>query len=57
MSEYIHSEDDLKNKKLNFLDYFNQTTAKYFKWTCKDREDIIGENIAIILELSWCSLR
>lgn len=29
------SQDDLKNRILNFIDYFNQTMAKPFKWTYK----------------------
>ena len=29
------SPDDLKNKILNFVDYFNKTMAKPFKWTYK----------------------
>ena len=27
------SKLDLKNKLLNFIDYFNRTMAKPFKWT------------------------
>jgi putative transposase len=27
------SKDDLKNRILHFIDYFNQTMAKPFKWT------------------------
>ena len=27
------SRDDLKEKILNFMDYFNKTMAKPFKWT------------------------
>ena len=29
------SQDDLKNRILNFIDYFNKTMAKPFKWTYK----------------------
>jgi transposase len=31
------SQDDLKNKILNFIDYFNKTMAKPFKWTYKGK--------------------
>ena len=31
------SVDDLKNKILNFIDYFNKTMAKPFKWTYKGK--------------------
>jgi hypothetical protein len=31
------SQDDLKNRILNFIDYFNQTMAKPFKWTYKGK--------------------
>jgi transposase len=31
------SQDDLKHKILNFIDYFNQTMAKPFKWTYKGK--------------------
>lgn len=31
------SQDDLKNRILNFIDYFNQTMAKAFKWTYKGK--------------------
>jgi len=31
------SVDDLKNKVLNFIDYFNKTMAKPFKWTYKGK--------------------
>lgn len=31
------SKDDLKNRILNFIDYFNQTMAKPFKWTYKGK--------------------
>lgn len=31
------SKDDLKNRILNFIDYFNQTMAKPFKWTYKSK--------------------
>lgn len=31
------SQDDLKNRILNFIDYFNQTSAKPFKWTYKGK--------------------
>ena len=30
---FFLSKDDLKNKILNFMDYFNETMAKPFKWT------------------------
>jgi transposase len=30
---FFLSKDDLKNKILNFMDYFNKTMAKPFKWT------------------------
>jgi len=29
----IKSKEDLKNKVLNFIEYFNKTMAKVFKWT------------------------
>jgi len=28
---------DLKNKLLNFIDYFNKTMSKPFKWTYKGK--------------------
>jgi putative transposase len=31
------SQDDLKNRILNFIDYFNKTMAKPFKWTYKGK--------------------
>jgi len=31
------SQEDLKNKILNFMDYFNETMAKPFKWTYKGK--------------------
>jgi len=31
------SQDDLKNRILKFIDYFNQTMAKPFKWTYKGK--------------------
>ncbi|NJL10029.1 MAG: IS3 family transposase [Calothrix sp. SM1_7_51] len=31
------SMEDLKNKILNFIDYFNRTMAKPFKWTYKGK--------------------
>ncbi|MBW4636591.1 MAG: transposase [Iphinoe sp. HA4291-MV1] len=31
------SKDDLRNRILNFIDYFNQTMAKPFKWTYKGK--------------------
>jgi transposase len=31
------SKDDLKNRILHFIDYFNQTMAKPFKWTYKGK--------------------
>ena len=31
------SQDNLKNRILNFIDYFNQTMAKPFKWTYKGK--------------------
>jgi putative transposase len=31
------SPNDLKNRILNFIDYFNQTMAKPFKWTYKGK--------------------
>lgn len=31
------SKDDLKNKILNFMDYFNETMAKPFKWTYQSK--------------------
>jgi putative transposase len=31
------SKDDLKNRILSFIDYFNQTMAKPFKWTYKGK--------------------
>jgi putative transposase len=31
------SQDDLKNRILNFIDYFNTTMAKPFKWTYKGK--------------------
>lgn len=31
------SQDDLKNRILNFIDYFNKTIAKPFKWTYKGK--------------------
>jgi transposase len=31
------SKDDLKSRILNFIDYFNQTMAKPFKWTYKGK--------------------
>lgn len=31
------SLNDLKNKILNFIDYFNKTMAKPFKWTYKGK--------------------
>ena len=31
------SQDDLKNRILHFIDYFNQTMAKPFKWTYKGK--------------------
>jgi transposase len=31
------SADDLKNRILNFIDYFNHTIAKPFKWTYKGK--------------------
>jgi len=31
------SQDDLKNQILNFIDYFNKTMAKPFKWTYKGK--------------------
>ena len=31
------SVDHLKNKILNFIDYFNKTMAKPFKWTYKGK--------------------
>ncbi|MEH1793623.1 transposase [Nostoc sp.] len=31
------SQDDLKNRILKFIDYFNQTIAKPFKWTYKGK--------------------
>ncbi|EKE97044.1 hypothetical protein FDUTEX481_06021, partial [Tolypothrix sp. PCC 7601] len=31
------SQDDLKNRILKFIDYFNQTMAKPFKWTYKSK--------------------
>jgi putative transposase len=31
------SADDLKNRILNFIDYFNHTMAKPFKWTYKGK--------------------
>lgn len=31
------SKDDLKTRILNFIDYFNQTMAKPFKWTYKGK--------------------
>ena len=30
---FFLSKDDIKNKILNFMDYFNETMAKPFKWT------------------------
>jgi len=29
------SKDDLRQKIVNFIDYFNRTMAKPYKWTCK----------------------
>ncbi|MEA5517273.1 transposase [Nodularia sp. UHCC 0506] len=31
------SQDDLKARILNFIDYFNKTMAKPFKWTYKGK--------------------
>jgi hypothetical protein len=31
----FRSKEDLRNKLLNFIDYFNETMAKPFKWTYK----------------------
>ncbi len=31
------SKNDLKNRILSFIDYFNQTMAKPFKWTYKGK--------------------
>ncbi|WP_414553548.1 transposase [Anabaena sp. CCY 0017] len=31
------SQDDLKYRILNFIDYFNKTMAKPFKWTYKGK--------------------
>jgi len=31
------SQDDLKNRLLNFINYFNKTMAKPFKWTYKGK--------------------
>jgi len=31
------SKQDLKNKILNFMAYFNETMAKLFKWTYKGK--------------------
>ncbi len=31
------SQDDLKNRILNFIEYFNKTMAKPFKWTYKGK--------------------
>nr|WP_279239730.1 transposase [Scytonema sp. UIC 10036] len=31
------SKDDLKNRILSFIEYFNQTMAKPFKWTYKGK--------------------
>ena len=31
------SREDLKNRILHFIDYFNQTMAKPFKWTYKGK--------------------
>ncbi|MFN6539527.1 MAG: hypothetical protein RM021_024695 [Nostoc sp. EkiNYC01] len=31
------SQDDLKHRILKFIDYFNQTMAKPFKWTYKGK--------------------
>lgn len=31
------SQNDLKNRILKFIDYFNQTMAKPFKWTYKGK--------------------
>lgn len=31
------SQDDLKNRILKFIDYFNQTMAKPFKWISKGK--------------------
>jgi transposase len=33
----VHSTDELKNKILAFVSYFNETMAKAFKWTYKGR--------------------
>jgi len=33
----VKSTEDLKNKVLNFIDYFNKTAAKAFKWTYQGR--------------------
>lgn len=33
----VCSTDELKNKVIRFIDYFNLTTAKAFKWTYKGR--------------------
>jgi transposase len=35
--ESFVSKDDLKNRILSFIDYFNQTMAKPFKWTYKGK--------------------
>jgi transposase len=34
---FFLSRDNLKNKILNFMDYFNETMAKPFKWTYKGK--------------------
>ncbi len=31
------SQDDMKNRILDFIDYFNRTMAKPFKWTYKGK--------------------
>lgn len=33
----FYSKDDLKTRILNFIDYFNRTMAKPFKWTYKGK--------------------
>lgn len=33
----FRSKEDLRNKLLNFIDYFNETMAKPFKWTYKGK--------------------